>query len=65
MDLDRGSSVRAQTRKVKPLIIVVEDDEPLRRMLRSILRINGYRVLLAGTSTTRFASVRSSVGPST
>ena len=42
--------MRAQTRKVRPLIILVEDEEPLRRMLRSILRINGYRVLVAGTS---------------
>ena len=42
--------MQAQKRKVKPLIIIVDDEEPLRRMLRSILLMNGYRVLVASTS---------------
>ena len=33
----------------KKLVIVVDDEEPVRRLLRSLLRMSGFRVLLAGT----------------
>jgi len=37
--------------QTRGLVLVVDDEEPLRVMLGSLLRMNGFRVLLAGTST--------------
>jgi DNA-binding response OmpR family regulator len=36
--------------QTRSLVLVVDDEEPLRVMLGSLLRMNGFRVLLAGTS---------------
>ena len=36
--------------QTRGLILVVDDEEPLRVMLGALLRMNGFRVLLAGTS---------------
>ncbi|SRR5260370_28033276 len=36
--------------RTRELVLVVDDEEPLRVMLGSLLRMNGFRVLLAGTS---------------
>jgi DNA-binding response OmpR family regulator len=37
--------------QTRGLVLVVDDEEPVRVMLGSLLRMNGFRVLLAGTST--------------
>jgi FixJ family two-component response regulator len=36
--------------QTRGLVLVVDDEEPLRVMLGSLLRMNGFRALLAGTS---------------
>jgi DNA-binding response OmpR family regulator len=36
--------------QTRGLVLVVDDEEPLRVMLGSLLRMHGFRVLLAGTS---------------
>ena len=36
--------------RTRGLVLVVDDEEPLRVMLGSLLKVNGFRVLLAGTS---------------
>jgi DNA-binding response OmpR family regulator len=33
----------------KKLVVIVDDEEPVRRLLGSFLKMNGFRVLLAGT----------------
>jgi DNA-binding response OmpR family regulator len=37
--------------QTRGLVLVVDDEEPLRVMLGSLLRMNGFRVVLAGTSS--------------
>ncbi len=34
---------------LKKLVMIVDDEEPLRLLLGSLLKMNGFRVLLAGT----------------
>ncbi len=35
----------------KPTILLIEDDEPMRRMMDQVLRTAGYRVLVAADAT--------------